>query len=111
MELTPRQQALYQRVLKLYREAGVQVPSVRFASRLIGAPPDAIRAMLELGIQLGEVAYLGEGLYYPIETLQQIAEQLRQLAEPIRVADVRNLTQSSRRYAYAILNWYRSQSS
>ncbi|MFQ3611401.1 MAG: hypothetical protein SNJ72_07895 [Fimbriimonadales bacterium] len=110
MELTPRQQSLYNRVLAFYREAGIQVPSVRFASRFIGAPPDAIKAMLELGIQRGEVVYLGEGLYYPLETLQQVAEQLRQLPEPIRVADVRNLTQSSRRYAHAILQWYRSQS-
>ncbi len=110
MKLNPRQQALYNRVLALYREAGAQVPSLRSASRVIGAPPDAIQAMLEIGVQLGEVVNLGEGLYYPIETLRQIAEQLKALPEPIRVGDVRDLTQSSRRYAYAILQWYRAQS-
>jgi hypothetical protein len=101
--LKPRQEAFYQRVRALYRDAGICVPSVRAASRQIGAPPDAIRAMIQIGIERGELIDAGEGLYFAIETLQQLAAQLRTVPPPITVAKVRDLTRSSRRYAAAAL--------
>ena len=103
--LKPRQEAFYQRVRALYREAGLAVPSVRHASRQLGAPPDAIRAMIQIGIERGEFVDAGEEIYFPIETLQQLAEQLRRLPPPITVAKVRDFTRSSRRYAAAALRW------
>mgnify|MGYP001773934316 FL=1 len=103
--LKPRQEAFYQRVRALYREAGITVPSLRDASRQLGAPPDAIRAMIRVGIERGEFADAGEGIYFPIETLQHLAEQLRHLPAPITVAKVRDFTCSSRRYAAAALRW------
>ncbi|MDW8051218.1 MAG: SelB C-terminal domain-containing protein [Armatimonadota bacterium] len=108
-QFRPRQEAFYQRVVALYREAGMKPPSVRFASHLIGAPPDAIRAMLRIGIERGEIAYAGEGIYFAVDTLRQLAEQLKTLPPPIKVAQVRDLTGSSRRYAAAALRWLRSQ--
>lgn len=103
--LKPRQEAFYQRVRALYREAGICVPSIRHASRQLGAPPDAIRAMIQLGIERGEFVDAGEEIYFPIETLQQLAQSLRQLPPPITVAKVRDFTRSSRRYAAAALRW------
>jgi len=103
--LKPRQEAFYQRVRALYREAGITVPSLRDASRQIGAPPDAIRAMIQVGIERGEFVDAGEGIYFPIETLQQLVTQLRHLPPPLTVAKVRDLTRSSRRYAAAALRW------
>jgi hypothetical protein len=64
-------------------------PSVREASRIIGAPPDAIRAMLQVGVERGEIADAGEGVYFAVETLHALAEQLRSLPPPIKVAQVR----------------------
>jgi hypothetical protein len=55
-------------------------PSVREASRVIGAPPDAIRAMLQIGVERGEIADAGEGVYFAVETLHTLAEQLREPA-------------------------------
>ncbi len=101
--LKPRQEAFYQRVRALYRESGICVPSVRAASRQIGAPPDAIRAMIQVGIERGELIDAGEGIYFAIETLQELAAQLRAVPPPITVAKVRDLTCSSRRYAAAAL--------
>ncbi len=103
--LKPRQEAFYQRVLALYREAGMRPPSLRHASQQIGAPPDAIRAMLRIGIERGELVDAGEGVCFAIETLQKLAEQLRALTPPITVAKVRDLTRSSRRYSAAALRW------
>lgn len=105
--LKPRQEAFYQRVRAVYQEAGMMPPSVREASRVVGAPPDAIRAMLRVGIERGEIADAGEGIYFAVETLQALAEQLRALPPPIKVAQVRDLTGSSRRYAAAALRWLR----
>ncbi|MCX7926032.1 MAG: hypothetical protein N2554_09510 [Fimbriimonadales bacterium] len=107
--LKPRQEAFYQRVLSLYREAGMTPPSVRLASHMIGAPPDAIRAMLQIGVERGDIADAGEGIYFATETLQRLAEQLKNLPAPVKVAQVRDLTGSSRRYAAAALRWLRGQ--
>lgn len=107
--LKPRQEAFYQRVRALYREAGITVPSIRAASRQIGAPPDAIRAMIRIGIERGEFVDAGEGVYFPIETLQQLREALRALPPPLTVAKVRDFTRSSRRYAAAALRWLKRQ--
>lgn len=107
--LKPRQEAFYQRVLNLYREAGMTPPSVRAASHFIGAPPDAIRAMLQVGIERGEIADAGEGIYFATETLHCLAEQLHNLPSPVKVAQVRDITGSSRRYAAAALRWLRQQ--
>jgi hypothetical protein len=107
--LKPRQEAFYQRVRAVYRGAGMTPPSVREASRIIGAPPDAIRAMLQVGVERGEIADAGEGVYFAVETLHALAEQLRSLPPPIKVAQVRDLTGSSRRYAAAALRWLREE--
>ncbi len=84
-------------------------PSVRMASHLLGAPPDAVRAMLQIGIERGEIADAGEGIYFTTETLQRLAEQLQTLPPPVKVAQVRDLTGSSRRYAAAALKWLRAR--
>lgn len=105
--LKPRQEAFYQRVAALYREAGMTPPSLRMASHIIGVPPDAIRAMLQIGVERGEIADTGEGIYFATETLQRLAEQLKALPAPVKVAQVRDLTGSSRRYAAAALRWLR----
>ncbi|RMH08430.1 MAG: hypothetical protein D6697_06175, partial [Armatimonadetes bacterium] len=105
--LKPRQEAFYRRVVALYREAGMTPPSVRAASRIIGAPPDAIRAMLQIGIERGEIADAGEGIYFATEILHRLAEQIKALPAPVKVAQVRDLTGSSRRYAAAALRWLR----
>ena len=107
--LKPRQEAFYQRVRAVYREAGMTPPSVREASRIVGAPPYAIRARLQIGIERGEIADAGEGVYFAAETLYALAERLRSLPPPIKVAQVRDLTGSSRRYAAAALRWLRAR--
>ncbi|MFN7017223.1 MAG: hypothetical protein ACK4P5_08700 [Fimbriimonadales bacterium] len=107
--LKPRQEAFYRRVVELYRAAGMTPPSVRVASHLIGAPPDAIRAMLQIGVERGEITDAGEGIYFATETLQRLAEQLQALSPPVKVAQVRDLTSSSRRYAAAALRALRTQ--
>ncbi|MCS7190397.1 MAG: hypothetical protein NZ843_02205 [Fimbriimonadales bacterium] len=106
--MKPRQEAFYRRVVDVYRAAGMTPPSVRLASHWIGAPPDAIRAMLQVGIERGEIADAGEGIYFATETLHRLAEQLRTLPPPLKVAQVRDLTGSSRRYAAAALRWLRA---
>ncbi len=107
--LKPRQEAFYRRVVDLYREAGMTPPSVRWASHLIGAPPDAVRAMLQVGVARGEIAEAGEGIFFATEVLQRLAEQLNTLPAPVKVAQVRDLSGSSRRYAAAALRWLRQQ--
>lgn len=96
-----KREAFYQRVLHFYRQAGYRSPSVREASRALGAPPDAIRAMLNWGIERGEIVE-SEGIYFAVDTLRQLSHQLQAHSPPYTVKQVRDLTQTSRRYAYAM---------
>ncbi|MER3402293.1 MAG: hypothetical protein C4337_03100 [Armatimonadota bacterium] len=96
-----KREAFYQLVLHFYRQAGYRPPSVREASRALRAPPDAIRAMLALGLERGEIVE-SEGIYFAVDTLRQLSHQLQACSPPYTVKQVRDLTQTSRRYAYAM---------
>ncbi len=106
--LKPKQETFYQRVRSVYQQAGYAVPTPREASQQVGAPPDAVRAMLRIGVERGEFVEVAEELFYPTETLQQLAETLRQCPEPLKVATVRDLTGTSRRIAHALLRWFKT---
>ncbi|CUU34795.1 MAG: hypothetical protein K6U12_06070 [Armatimonadetes bacterium] len=97
-----RREAFYRRVVDFYRQAGYAPPSPQEASRALGAPPDAIRAMLNWGIERGEIVE-SEGLYFATDALRQLHAQLQNLTPPYKVQQVRDLTGTSRRYAHAML--------
>lgn len=111
ISLNPRQASLLERIERLYREAGLQVPSPIEASRAVGAPPSAILAMLQVGIELERFVQVAENLFYPVETIQEmqamVSDYLRQHGS-LTAARFRDLTHSSRKYAVPLLEYFDS---
>jgi len=109
IKLNPRRQSLYERVEKIYSESGILVPVPQEVSEEIGAPPNAIAEMLRVGVERERFVLVGENLYYPLKTLQQIRMTVQTYIEnegSMTASQFRDLTQSSRKYAVPLLEYF-----
>lgn len=109
VKMNPRQQSLYNRIEKLYLEAGLFVPAPHEVSEEIGAPPSAILEMLRVGVERERFVLVGENLFYPMETLHQIRQMVQDYIVKegsMTAAQFRDLTQSSRKYAVPLLEYF-----
>lgn len=109
VELNPRQQALLERVAEIYRLSGFNVPSVEEVSEEVGAPPDAIAAMLRVGQDQGLFSKIAEGLYYHKEVVEEAKQIVRDhIAKTgsITVSQFRDITGSSRKYALPVMEYF-----
>lgn len=109
IKLNPRQQSLYERVKKIYAESGILVPVPQEVSEEIGAPPSAILEMLRLGVEREQYVLVGDNLFYPLETLHQIRQMVQDYIVKegsMTAAQFRDLTQSSRKYAVPLLEYF-----
>lgn len=109
IKLNPRQQSLYERVEQIYSESGILVPVPQEVSEEIGAPPSAIAEMLRVGVERERFVQVGGNLYYPLKTLQQIRMTVQTYIEKegsMTAAQFRDLTQSSRKYAVPLLEYF-----
>lgn len=109
VQLNPRQQALLDRVASLYREAKFNVPSVEEVAEEVGAPPDAISAMIRVGQDQGVFAKIAEGLYYHRDTVEDakriVLEQIGKTGS-ITVSQFRDISGSSRKYALPVMEYF-----
>lgn len=109
VELNPRQQALLDRVMEAYRRAAFNVPTVDEVSEEIGAPPDAISAMIRVGQDQGLFARITEGLYYHRDTVEEAKRIVREQISKngsITVSQFRDITGSSRKYALPVMEYF-----
>ncbi|MCW5934660.1 MAG: selenocysteine-specific translation elongation factor [Fimbriimonadia bacterium] len=105
----PKQAALFERVFQVYLDCGFLIPVPVEVSQEIGAPPTAIQEMLNLGVEMEQLTLVGENLYYPVETLQELTEITRKYIiekGAMTAAEFRDLTQSSRKYAVPLLEYF-----
>ena len=102
VRFSPEQQLLVDRLLATLRRAGASPPGRDEVEFRLGAPPELTQALIDRG-DLVEVA---ADLIYPRDVydalVQQILETIRQRG-PITVAGVRDLFDTSRKYALALL--------
>jgi selenocysteine-specific elongation factor len=106
VRLNPRQQALLDRIAELYGQAGYNTPSVEEASQAVGAPPDAVTAMLRVGQDQGLLEKLADGLYYHRDTWEAAKQIVREEVRAhgsITVSQFRDITGSSRKYALPVM--------
>jgi selenocysteine-specific elongation factor len=109
VQLNPRQQALLDRVASLYREARFNAPGVEDVAEEVGAPPDAISAMIRVGQDQGVFAKIAEGLYYHRDTVDEAKRIVREQIEKtgsITVSQFRDITGSSRKYALPVMEYF-----
>jgi selenocysteine-specific elongation factor len=109
--LSPKQQALLHRVAAVYEAAGLHAPLADDVCRAVGAPPDAVLAMLRIGAARGEFIPLDEGLWYhhtAATRARGILEDLGKDGREISVGEFRDATGTSRKYAVPLLEYFDS---
>ena len=108
IELSDKQQALVDRVIKVLLDAGFRVPTVGELPRVVGLPEPAVSEVLRFGRSLGRVVKVSDDLYYPIETITEIKRLVREeigRSGGLTVAAFRDLTQTSRKYAVPLVEY------
>lgn len=111
IRLNERQQRLAQRVEQILREAGVTPPPVEVISQQAGAPPDAVRAMIQVLLEQGVLVRLEGDLFFHRETIDRLAELVRRTIREkgsLSVGEFRDLTGSSRKFAVPLLEYFDS---
>jgi selenocysteine-specific elongation factor len=104
--LNPRQQGLLDRILTLYKEAGFNTPSLEETSQAIGAPPDAVAAMLRVGQDQGLLEKLADGLYYHRDAWNEAMRIVKELAAAngsVTVSQFRDVSGTTRKYALPVM--------
>lgn len=105
---TPRQQALLDRVVEAYRAAGLQPPTLAEVTSAVGAPPQAIEAMVQLGQDLGLLVQVGQDACFAVDAANHARDLVvRELeaAGSITAARFRDLASTSRKVAVELLEY------
>lgn len=108
VQLNPRQQALYDRVCAVLRDARFQPPSLAELSERVRAPQEAVASMLRVGVDRGELVRIGEGSLFHKDTIEETRRLVRDYIEehgPLPTSVFRDLIGSSRKYAVPLLEY------
>jgi selenocysteine-specific elongation factor len=106
ISLNEKQAALLHRVVAAMTEAGASSPNPSDLALLVGAPVQAIDEMIRLGIETGDLVRVDDGIYYPPAVLEKMKETLRRFDGRFTVAQFRDATESSRKYALPLLQYF-----
>ncbi|GIV20848.1 MAG: selenocysteine-specific translation elongation factor [Armatimonadota bacterium] len=109
IRLNERQQRLAQRVEQILREAGVTPPPLEVISQQVSAPPDAVRAMIQVLLEQEVLVRLEGDLFFHHETIDRLAELVRRTIREkgsLSVGEFRDLTGSSRKFAVPLLEYF-----
>jgi selenocysteine-specific elongation factor len=107
--LNERQKWLSGRIRAVYEGYGICAPTVAQVSARVGAPPDAVEALIRSGLENGTFKRVDEGVYYSADTLSAVADQLASYLDAndgITVAQYRDMTRIGRRLALMLLEHF-----
>ncbi|MCS7310711.1 MAG: selenocysteine-specific translation elongation factor [Armatimonadetes bacterium] len=111
IRLNERQQRLAGRVEQILREAGASPPPIEVISQQVGAPPSAVRAMVQVLLEQGVLVRLEGDLFFHRETIEHLAELVRRTIREkgsLSVGEFRDLTGSSRKFVVPLLEYFDS---
>jgi selenocysteine-specific elongation factor len=107
--LNERQQNLLQRIEAFYRECDLATPTIEEVCAEVKAPPDAVNALLRVGVEQGRFARVADGVYYQADTLARLQQLVRVYVArhgSITVAAFRDLTNSNRKFSLQALEYF-----
>jgi selenocysteine-specific elongation factor len=112
VRLTPKQQAMFDRLEAEFRAAGVAPPSLDEAFAKLGLDGPSAQAITQLLVDGRRLVRIREGLYFHADPLQvavgQVLDFLRQ-RHAITPQEIKDLLGISRKYAIPLLEWLDSQ--
>lgn len=109
VQLNERQQALLQRIEEEYIAFDIAHPTIEEVCAHVKAPPDAVNALLRVGVERGRFCRVQDGVYYHADTISRLQQLVRDyIAEhgSITVGAFRDLTESNRKYTLLVLEYF-----
>ncbi len=101
MPLTARQDKFLARVVAAIEEHEIEVPDPVELAHQLGVPPQAVTAILNLGVDRGDLRAVDSKLFYTTKQLSAIEARLRSSfgEQPFDRADFRKSLNLSRKFA------------
>ena len=110
VHLTKKQNAIREKLLKLYHDFGLEVPNLEeVMEKFSPGEQQECKRVVESLVTGGALVMLTPQLCLHQEVYQEIAQKTRahfEAQEELTLADFRDILQSSRKYALAILEYY-----
>ncbi len=109
ISLNEKQNALLERIEAYYIGCGVATPLIEDVAQGINAPPDAINALLRVGVEQGRFVRVADGVFYhqkTVEWMQSLLQQLAAQSDGITVSGFRDLTTSNRKFSVQALEFF-----
>lgn len=105
-KLNAKQQAFLSRIVSILDETATQGEGIRELSRLAHAPLPAVREIVRIGMVVGEIIAIADEIFLSRAMLDQWMSTLRtSLDKSFTTGQVRDVLQTSRRVAVALLEW------
>jgi selenocysteine-specific elongation factor len=107
--LSERQQALLLRIEEYYQHCGIAMPQLAEVVSAVNAPPDAVSALLRVGVERGRFHRLEDDQYYHADTIANFQAMVSAYIEEhgvITVSGFRDLTQSNRKFSMIVLEYF-----
>ncbi len=109
IKLTDRQEKFIFKIASELERSGANVPSPREISFSLKVPIQAVEEILELGLDTKKWIKIAEDIYYSLAQLEEFQQIMKQLAlekKGFSAADVRNILETSRKYAIPLLEYF-----
>ncbi len=106
INLNEKQKLLLEKVIKAMDAAGALSPTIESLAGEVGAPIPAIEEIIRLGLESGHLQKIPDNLIYPKITLDKLSEAVKILAPKFTVAQFRDATNSSRKFALPLLQYF-----
>jgi selenocysteine-specific elongation factor len=91
---------------RLFRQAGLSVPSVNEVLAKAGVEPTRARSLLQMLLRQGRLAKLGDDLVFHADALQELRRKLAPLkGRQLSVSEFKDLAGLSRKYAIPLLEY------
>ncbi len=105
IKINEKQKLLLEKISQVMNDKGVSAPTSEEISTILNIPKHAVEEIWRIGLAMQVFIKIGDNFIYTTDTLQQIIKTVKQLAPKFTVAQFRDATGSSRKYAVPILEY------
>lgn len=108
VRLTPRQQALLDRLKTEIEKVEINVANPRDLARFLGVPVQAVQEIIKLGRETGELIPIDDEIIYTPQQISQLQRQMKEAfgAVAFTASEFRDRFDSSRKYAIPLLEYF-----
>lgn len=105
IQLNEKQKLLLERISKVMKDKGASAPTSEEIATTLNIPKHAVEEIWRIGLAMQVFIKIDDNFIYTDDTLQQIIKTVKQLAPKFTVAQFRDATGSSRKFAIPILEY------